>query len=122
MAAGSLAGSGLGAAILAAMSILAVDSLPPSPLAALRELVSSEAHLDRIRRDQIAAALSEGASWDDVGDALGVSAREASEYYCADVWRRLEANAARNADISDEEAMGIAVTEVRAVRRGRHLT
>ena len=105
-----------------AMSILAVESLPTDPLAALRELVSSEAHLDRIRRDQIMAALAEGASWDEVGDALGVSRQEALEYYCADVWRRLEANAARNSDISDDEAMEIAVAEVRAVRREFHLT
>lgn len=104
------------------MSILAVESLPTDPLAALRELVSSEAHLDRIRRDQIEAALAEGASWDEVGDALGVSGQEALEYYCADVWRRLEANAARNSDISDDEAMEIAVAEVRAVRREFHLT
>lgn len=104
------------------MSILAVGSLPADPLAALRELASSEAHLDLIRRDQIQAALTEGASWDEIGDALGLSAQEASDYYCAEVWRRLEANAARNADLSDEEAMEIAVTEVRAVRRELHLT
>ena len=104
------------------MSILDVERLPRDPLAALRELVDSEAHLDRIRRDQIEVALSEGASWREVGDALGVSGQEALEYYCADVWRRLEANAARNADISDDEAMEIAVAEVRAVRRESHLT
>lgn len=109
-------------AILTVMSILAVALLPAEPLAALRELLSSEAHLNEVRRDQIQAALSEGASWQQIGDALGMSAEAASEYYCSEVWRLLEANAARNSDISEDEAMEIAVTEARAVRRELHLT
>lgn len=72
--------------------------------------------------DRVAHIREAAAKPAEIGDALGLSAREASEYYCAEVWRRLEANAARNADISDEEAMEIAVAEVRAVRRERHLT
>ena len=104
------------------MSVLAVESLPTDPLAALRKLAASEAHLDRVRLDQIAAALACGASWDEVGDALGVSGEDALERYRADVGRWLEANAARNSEISDDEAMEIAVAEVRAVRREFHIS
>ena len=91
-------------------------------LAALRALAVSKPPLGPLRRDQIAAARAAGASWDEVAAALGVSTQRVVEYYCADIWRRLEANAARNADISDDEAMEIAVAEVRAVRQELHVT
>lgn len=104
------------------MSVLAVESLPTDPLAALRELTASEAHLDRIRLDRIAAAVAGGASWDEVGDALGVSGQDALERYRADVGRWLEVNASRNSEVSDDDAMEIAVAEVRAVRREFHIS
>lgn len=99
------------------MSVISIERLPSDPLAALRELAAGEAQLDRLRREHVAAARADGASWGEVGRALGVSEDAVLEYYFADARRDLAANAGANdGDLSDEQAMEWAVAEVRAAR------
>ncbi len=101
------------------MSLIASDSLPVEPLDALREVSRSEVELDELRWNQIAAARDAGASWAAIGEALGVSRQSAWEYFTRRASSELAASVAENADLSDDEAMDLAVEEVRAVRRSR---
>ena len=100
------------------VSVISIERLPSDPLAALRELAAGEAQLARLRREHVAAARAGGASWDEVGRALGVSEDAVLEYYFADARSDLAEHAGANdGDLSDEHAMELAVAEVRAVRR-----
>ena len=108
-------------AMFGVVSVISIERLPSDPLAALRELAAGEAQLDRLRREHVAAARAGGASWGEVGQALGVSEDAVLEYYFADARRDLAENAGANdGDLSDEQAMELAVAEVRAVRRSMH--
>lgn len=100
------------------MTVVVQESLPEDPLAALRVLADTEMQLDRIRRDRVIAARASGASWQQVGDALGVSRQSAWEAFTADVRAALETNASDN-DLDEDEAMDVAVSETKAVRQGR---
>jgi len=101
------------------MSLIASESLPAEPLSALRELARSELELHELRRAQVAAARADGATWEDIGEALGMSRQSAWEYFAKRASERLTASASKGADLSEEEAMAIAVDEVRAVRDNR---
>lgn len=101
------------------MSVVSVDALPEDPLAALRELTRGEAELEAVRRAKVEAARDAGASWERVGEALGVSRQSAWEYYSSAARSQLAANVETNADLSEAGAMDLAVEEVRAVRRRR---
>lgn len=101
------------------MSVIVAEKLPADPLDALRELTRSEAELDELRRERITAARATGASWEQVGEALGISRQSAWEYYSAEVRNQLAANAAANKDLSEDDAMDLAVKEVKAVRQRR---
>ncbi len=101
------------------MSVIDSTALPGAPLDALRELARTEAELDDIRRRQVAEARRTGATWDEIGDALGMSRQGAWEYFAKRAQDRLAESAAANEDLSEDEAMQIAVEEVRAVRRER---
>ena len=104
---------------LTLVSVVVVqNSLPDDPLAALRVLADSEVQLDRMRRDRVIAARAGGASWQQVGDALGVSRQSAWEAFTADVSAALEASAANN-NLDEDEAMDVAVSESRAARQSR---
>ena len=100
------------------MSLIAADSLPVEPLDALREVSRSEAELDELRWNQIAAARDAGASWAAIGEALGVSRQSAWEYFTRRVSDGLATNV-ENSELSEDEAMQLAVEEVRAVRKAR---
>ena len=63
------------------------------------------------------AARAAGASWEQVGEALGMSRQSAWEYFSAETRKRLAANAAANKDLSEDDAMALAVSEIKAVRR-----
>ena len=104
------------------MSIVSVDALPADPLAALRELTRGEAELEAFRRSKVEAARDAGASWEQIGESLGVSRQSAWEHYSSLVSSKLAANVEDNTDLSDAEAMDLAVEEVRAVRRRRRNT
>ncbi len=101
------------------MGVITADALPADPLEALRELARSEPELERLRRDKVLAARSAGATWEQVGNALGVSRQSAWEYFTARVREDLAANVKANAELSEDEAMQMAVDEVRSVRRRR---
>lgn len=101
------------------MSVVSVDSLPADPLAALRELTRGEAELEAVRRATVAAARDAGASWEQVGEALGISRQSAWEYYSSAVRSKLAANVDANSELSEVDAMDLAVDEVRAARRRR---
>ena len=78
------------------------------------------AEFDDLRRAKVAEARSAGASWDAIGEALDVTRQSAEALYSADIRARLVAAvAAADSDLSEAEALGIAVEEVRAVRRAR---
>jgi len=100
------------------VSLIAADELPVEPLEALRQVARSEAELDELRWNQIAAARDAGASWAAIGEALGVSRQSAWEYFTRRVRDDLAANVA-DSDLSEDEAMELAVEEVRAARRRR---
>lgn len=95
------------------------ESLPRDPLTALRVVTESEHELDRIRRTQVIAARAAGASWQQIGDALGVSRQSASESFTAETRAALGSNADANSMLVEDKAVDLAVDEVRAVRRGR---
>jgi uncharacterized NAD(P)/FAD-binding protein YdhS len=99
--------------------IMTVKSLPSDPLAALRVLAESEQELDRVRRDQVIAARAAGASWQQIGDALGISRQSAWESFTADARRALTSNVDANDTLTEDEANDLAVDEVRTVRRRR---
>jgi hypothetical protein len=99
------------------MSLIDAHELPVEPLAALRQVARSQAELDELRWNQIAAARDVGASWAEIGDALGVSRQSAWEYFTRRLRSDLSANVA-GSDLGEGEAMELAVEEVRATRCG----
>ena len=101
------------------MGVVSVDALSADPLAALRELTRGEAELEAVRRARVEAARAAGASWEQVGEALGVSRQSAWEYYSSAARATLTTGAEANSEFSEDEATDLAVGEVRAVRRRR---
>ena len=99
------------------MSLIDSDALPAEPLDALRELAVSEAELDELRHRQVAQARRSGATWEDIGDALGMSRQSAWEYFAKRASERLKTSAEANGDLSEDQATELAVNEVRATRR-----
>ena len=75
-----------------------------------------------LKRETVAAAREAGATWEAIGNALGITRQSAWALYSADaaaLSADLAANAARNTDLSEDEAADIAVEAVRQVRRAR---
>ncbi|WP_420637794.1 hypothetical protein [Candidatus Poriferisocius sp.] len=101
------------------MGLLVPDALPADPLAALRTLAESEAEFDELRRAQVAAARDSGASWEQIGQALGTSRQAAWEHFAKRANDTLAALADASSDLSEDEAMALAVKETKAVRRQR---
>jgi hypothetical protein len=99
--------------------IVVAESLPRDPLSALRVLTESEHELDRIRRMQVIAARAAGASWQQIGDALGVTRQSAWESFTAETRAALASNVDANTTLAEDDAGDLAVDEVRAVRRRR---
>jgi len=100
--------------------IVATEQLPRDPLSALRVLTESEHELDRIRRVQVIAARAAGASWQQIGDALGVTRQSAWESFTAETRAALSSNVDANSALGEDDAVVLAVDEVRAVRRRRN--
>jgi hypothetical protein len=82
-------------------------------------LADSEAEIDRSRRDRVRAARAAGSSWQQIGDALGISRQSAWESYTAEVRTMLSLNVDANDSLDETEAIDLAVDEVRSVRRRR---
>jgi len=97
--------------------LVAAKDLPQDPLSALRVLTESELELDRIRSEKVIAARAAGASWQQIGDALGVTRQSAWESFTAATRAALSANIDANSTLAEDDAVELAVEEVRAVRR-----
>lgn len=101
------------------MSLLSVDALPRDPLQALRAIVRAADEFDALKRSQVTAARRAGQTWEAIAAALGISRQSAWSYYSADVRAELAANVHANADLDENDAIELAVAEVKAVRRER---
>ena len=95
-----------------------VDSLPTEPLEALRELSRADVELEALRRERVEAARRQGATWDQIGESLGMARQSAWEYYTRDARHVLDESAA-GSDLDEDEAMRVANEEVSRVRRRR---
>ena len=100
------------------MKVIDVESLPADPLAALRELSRADVELEALRRERVEAARRGGATWDQIGESLGMSRQSAWEYYTRETRRVLDETAA-GSDLDEDEAMEAATDEVSRVRRRR---
>lgn len=100
------------------MKVIDVESLPADPLEALREISRADVELEALRRERVEAARSQGATWDEIGESLGMSRQSAWEYYTRETRRVLDVSAA-GSDLDEDEAMRVATEEVRRVRRRR---
>ena len=100
------------------MKVVDVDSLPADPLEALRELSRADVELEALRRERVATARSQGATWGQIGESLGMSRQSAWEYYTRETRRVLDESAV-GSDLDEDEAMRVATEEVSRVRRRR---
>jgi IS30 family transposase len=82
----------------------------------LRGLRAADKQLDLWQRETIARARQQGASWSEIGEALGVSKQAAWKLYNDDV-RELLAEIRQRSRLSDDEAQQLADDE-RAARAG----
>ena len=98
------------------MKVIDVDSLPADPLEALRELSRADVELEALRRERVEVARSQGATWDQVGESLGMSRQSAWEYYTRETRRVLDEVVA-GSELDEDEAMRIATEEVGRARR-----
>lgn len=94
-------------------------TLPVDPLKALNEIVQCEKQLDKLRLDRVKVARSQGASWDEIASALGMSRQSAWEYYTSRFRIEFSHQVKKNPKLSDDAAMQLAVSETKAVRRQR---
>jgi hypothetical protein len=96
---------------------LAVELRSVDPLGQLRGLRAADRQLDLWQREAIARARHQGASWSEIGEALGVSKQAAWKSYNEDV-RELLDDVRKRSGLSDEEAQRLADDE-RAARAAR---
>ena len=100
------------------MKVVDVESLPADPLQALRELSRADAELEALRREQVEVARRQGATWDQIGESLGMSRQSAWEYYNRQTRHVLDESAV-GSDLDEDEAMRVSTEEVSRVRRRR---
>jgi hypothetical protein len=100
------------------VKVIDVGSLPADPLEALRELAGADAELEALRRERVAAARRQGATWDQIGESLAMSRQSAWEYYTRATRKALDESVA-DVDLDEGEAMRVATEEVGRVRRRR---
>jgi hypothetical protein len=91
--------------------------LPADPLDALRELSRADLELEALRRQRVQAARRRGATWEQIGESLGISRQSAWEYYTRETRQVLE-ETTTGSDLNEDEAMQVATDEVSRVRRG----
>ena len=101
------------------MDLLTPDALPADPIDALRELGRCEGEIERLRRERIKEARSAGASWKQVGEVLGMTEQSAWEYFTRRARAAIAGAAEENEALGEDDAVKLAVEEVRAVRRRR---
>lgn len=100
------------------MKVIDVESLPADPLEALRELSRADTELEALRRERVEVARHQGATWDQIGESLGMSRQSAWEYYTRQTRHVLDESAV-GSDLDEDEAMRVATEEVSRVRRRR---
>jgi hypothetical protein len=88
------------------------------PLEQLRAVRDEEQRLGDEKRQLIALARRQGASWAEIGQALGVSKQAAWEQYRGEITAMLDRIRDRTG-WTEDEAMEIAVQELVAMRRER---
>lgn len=93
-----------------------MDSLPAEPLRALRELSRAGTELETLLRERVVKARRGGATWEEIGESLGMSRQAAWEYYTRDVRRILEA---AGDGLSEDDAIRLTTEEVSELRRRR---
>ena len=103
------------------MKVIDIKSLPTDPLEALKELSRADVELEALRRERVEAARRQGATWDQIGESLGMSRQSAWEYYTREARRVLDEIAA-GSDLDEEEAMRVATEEVSRARRLRRIS
>ena len=101
------------------MTTLASRRLPKEPLHALREIVAFEHQLEDLRIDCVRRARNGGASWEAIAEVLGVSRQSAWQLYTTRFRIELDHRVSRNSALSEDEAIDLAVSEVKSVRRSR---
>lgn len=95
---------------------VAVELGADEPLGQLRGLRAADRQLDLWQRDAIARARQQGASWSEIGEALGVTKQAAWQLYNDDI-RDMLAQVRDRSGLSDEEAQRLADAERSARRR-----
>ena len=100
------------------MDVITPEALPAAPLDALRELTRCEHELQELRRDRVKAARAAGAR-KQVGEVLGMTERSAWEYFSRDARAVIAGTAEANRELGEDEAVELAVEEVRALRSHR---
>ncbi len=101
------------------MATIAAHELPDDPLDALRELARGEIELERLCRGRIASARATGATWEQIGAALGTTRQGAREFFTRDARIAVAGNTGGDEQLGEDEAQELTVEEVRAVRRRR---
>lgn len=89
---------------------LGVELAADDPLGQLRGLRAATRQLDAWQREAISRARERGASWSEIGDALGVTKQGAWALYNEDVRQALAAARSRSG-LTDEEAQRLADDE-----------
>ena len=95
-----------------------VDVESSDPLRRVQALRVAGGRLDDWLVEAVADARQQGRSWDDIGQALGVSRQAAWELFRDRARQALDA-ARRESPLTEDEALALAVEETRAVRRRR---
>lgn len=90
-----------------------------SPLDDLRELRKVEVEIDQVRSDLVREARANGATWEQVAQALGMTKQSAWEFFTERFRIELSHRVNNNTDLSEDAAMQLAVEETRIVRRRR---
>jgi hypothetical protein len=90
-----------------------------SPLDDLRELKKVEVEIDQVRCDLVKDARAQGATWEQVAQALGMTKQSAWEFFTERFRIELSHRVNNNTDLSEDAAMQLAVEETRIVRRRR---
>lgn len=96
---------------------LEVELGSDDPLDQVRGLRAANVQLDVWQREAITRARDQGASWSEIGEALGVTKQAAWSSYNQDV-RAALGDARARSDISDEDAQQLADDERTARHRG----
>ncbi len=89
---------------------MAVELGSSDPLDQLRGLRAADRQLDVWQRQTIAQAREQGASWAEIGEALGVTKQAAWALYSRDVREALDAVRQRSG-LTDEQAQRLADEE-----------